>query len=40
MIKKKLKREKFLNQEDKCEYKEFQIMVMRKVEGIERITET
>ena len=31
MIKKRLKREEFLNQEDKCEYKEFKIMVMRKV---------
>ena len=31
MIKKRLKREEFLNQKDKIEYKEFKIMVMRKV---------
>ena len=31
MIKKRLKREKFLNQKDDVEYKEFKIMVMRKV---------
>jgi hypothetical protein len=31
MIKKRLKREEFLNQKDKCEYKEFKIMVMKKV---------
>ena len=30
MIKKRLKREKFLNQKDKCEYKEFKIMVMKR----------
>ena len=31
MIKKRLKREEFLNRKDLCEYKEFKIMVMRKV---------
>ena len=31
MIKKRLKKEKFLNQKDKCEYKEFRIMVMKSV---------
>ena len=31
MIKKRLKREEFLNQRDEVEYKEFKIMVMRKV---------
>ena len=31
MIKKRLKREEFLNQKDLCEYKEFKIMVVRKV---------
>ena len=31
MIKKRLKREKFLNQEDEVEYKEFNIMWMKKV---------
>ena len=31
MIKKRLKREEFLNQEDEVEYKEFKIMVMRMV---------
>ena len=30
MIKKRLKREEFLNQKDKCEYKEFRIMVMKR----------
>ena len=30
MIKKRLKREEFLNQEDLCEYKEFKIMVIKK----------
>ena len=30
MIKKRLKREEFLNQEDKCEYKEFKVMGMRR----------
>ena len=30
MIKKRLKREEFLNQKDKCEYKEFKIMVMKR----------
>ena len=31
MIKKRLKREEFLNQKEEFEYKEFRIMVMRKV---------
>ena len=31
MIKKRLKREKFLNQEDLCEYKEFKIMGMKSI---------
>jgi len=30
MIKKRLKREEFLNQKDLCEYKEFKIMVMKR----------
>ena len=30
MIKKRLKREEFLNQKDLCEYKEFRIMVMKR----------
>ena len=30
MIKKRLKREEFLNQKDKCEYKEFKIMGMKR----------
>ena len=30
MIKKRLKREEFLNRKDKCEYKEFRIMVMKR----------
>ena len=30
MIKKRLKREEFLNQKDKCEYKEFKIMCVKK----------
>ena len=30
MIKKRLKREEFLNQKDKIEYKEFKIMVMKR----------
>ena len=31
MIKKRLKREEFLNQKDLCEYKEFKIMGMKSV---------
>ena len=31
MIKKRLKREEFLNRKDEVEYKEFKIMGMRKV---------
>ena len=31
MIKKRLKREEFLNQKDLCEYKEFKIMGMKRV---------
>ena len=31
MIKKRLKREEFLNQKDLCEYKEFKIMGMKKI---------
>ena len=30
MIKKRLKREEFLNRKDKCEYKEFRIIVMKR----------
>ena len=30
MIKKRLKREEFLNQKDKCEYKEFKIMGIKR----------
>jgi len=31
MIKKRLKREKFLNQKDKCEYRDFKVMGMKRV---------
>ena len=31
MIKKRLKKEEFLNQKDKCEYKDFKVMGMKKV---------
>ena len=39
MIKKRLKREEFLNRKDKCEYKEFRIMGMKRYQSWERITE-
>ena len=31
MIKKRLKREEFLNQKDKCEYKEFKVLGVKRV---------